>query len=235
MLFDADTFLQLRLPPGAGPYLSAGFFAACTVIATILFHLVASRIFIAARERGRTGPVVFGILSLVLGLLGTVFGMTVETGSLAVLVGLGSGFMLWLAFGEVGQEMGWVSLLARSAVPMFLLCTALWLGCFLLEDLPPAVLAALGYPVCIWGMNLTRVRIISKWGPFSLFATVHWLLTASIAGAGIVLGILLRSPVSGVIGGVVFAMSTWSVLEVLWEQGTARRPWRHGSRDQKIR
>jgi hypothetical protein len=52
------------------------------------------------------------------------------------------------------------------------------------------------------------------------------LATASIAGGGFVLGILLAEPVSGIIGGVVFAMSTWSVLEMIWERGTARRPWR---------
>jgi len=40
--------------------------------------------------------------------------------------------------------------------------------------------------------------------------------------------VILRSPVSGIIGGIAFAMSTWSVLEMLWERGTAKRPWRRG-------
>ena len=226
--------LPISLPPEAVPCLAAGFFAVSTVIATILFHLVAARVFTAAWRKGRTGPVVFGLLSLLLGLSCAVFGITVATPSLAVLTGLGAGFLIWLALGEVGQEMGWVSLMSRSAVPLFLLCTALWLACFLVDP-PKALLAAAGYPVWVWGVNLTRVRVFSKWGPFSLAATVLALVTASVAGAGLVLGILLGSPVTGILGGMLFADSTWSVLEMLWERGTAKRPWRQGSGDQKIR
>lgn len=223
---EIDSASFLVLPQSFGPYLTAGFFAVCTVAATILFHLIASRVFVSARQKGPSGPLAFGILSLVLGLAGIAFGLTVETRSLALLVGLASGFLLWLCFGEVGQEMGWVSMLSRSAVPMFLLSTAAWLGCILFDVLPQAVLAAIGYPVCVWGINLTRVRIISKWGPSSLAATVLALATAAAAGGSLVLGVILRSPVSGIIGGIAFAMSTWSVLEMLWERGTANRPWR---------
>ena len=80
--------LPISLPQVAVPYLTAGFFAACTVIATILFHLVAARVFTAARRKGRTGPVVYGMLSLLLGLSCAILGITVETPSLAVLTGL---------------------------------------------------------------------------------------------------------------------------------------------------
>lgn len=226
MYGDLNSAFMMNLPPGVAPYITAGFFAVCTVIATIVFHLAGARVFIAAKEKGGTGPKLFGILSLILGVAGTALGITLESRSASILVGLASGFFIWTALGEVGQEMGWVSLLARSAVPMFLACTALWLACFLVDWLPPTVLAAMGYPVLIWGINLTRVRVISKWGPASLPATILALVTASIAGGGIVLGILQAGPVSGIIGGVVFAMATWSVLEMIWERGTARRPWR---------
>ena len=226
MTAEIDSTALMALPQTYGSYLTAGFFAVCTVAATILFHLLASHIFLSAKQKGPAGPLAFGILSLVLGLAGIAFGLTIETRSLAMLVELASGFLLWLCFGEVGQEMGWVSMMSRSAVPMFLLFTAAWLGCILLDALPHAVLAAIGYPVCIWGINLTRVRIISKWGPSSLAATVLALATAAVAGGSLVLGVILRSPVSGIIGGIAFAMSTWSVLEMLWERGTAKRPWR---------
>ncbi|HOG55162.1 MAG TPA: hypothetical protein PKV37_07130, partial [Candidatus Fermentibacter daniensis] len=198
MTAEIDSTALMALPQTYGSYLTAGFFAVCTVAATILFHLLASHIFLSAKQKGPAGPLAFGILSLVLGLAGIAFGLTIETRSLAMLVGLASGFLLWLCFGEVGQEMGWVSMMSRSAVPMFLLFTAAWLGCILLDALPHAVLAAIGYPVCIWGINLTRVRIISKWGPSSLAATVLALATAAVAGGSLVLGVILRSPVSGI-------------------------------------
>jgi hypothetical protein len=88
-------------------------------------------------------------------------------------------------------------------------------------------MAGTGYPVCIWGLHLARVRVIAKWGPESMAATVLALANAAIAGGGIALGMSGGTPLTGIIGGVVCAMATWSTLEIFWERGTASRPWRH--------
>ncbi len=208
------------------PYLVAGFFSAATVLGLILLHLFGTRIFMHYKDKGRTGPIVFGIGALFLGLFGIVASILVNHLSASILIGLVSGFFIWTAIGEVGQEMGWVSVMDRSAVPLFLAAFAIWLSGFLVDLLPPAVMAALGYPACVWGMNLTRVRVLSKWGPASLHSTILGLTTAAVAGGGLVLGMVDATPVSGIVGGVIFAMATWSVLEILWERGTARKPWR---------
>lgn len=222
--------LDLGIPGAAlqsvSPYITAGFFLVCTVATVIVLHLLGARIFMSIKDRGGAGPWIFGWTCLALGAATAVAGVLSSSDWSAMLLGLLSGFLLWTALGEVGQEMGRVSVLDRSAVPSFLASAAIWLLMFLFRGIPHAVLTALGYPVCVWGLNLARVRVISKWGPSSLPATLLALVTAAVAGGGVAAGVLLANPVSGILGGVVFAMSTWSVLEIIWERGTALRPWR---------
>jgi len=208
------------------PWLVSGFFAACTIAALILLHILGSRVFVMLQERGRTGPVILGAVSLVLGLAGIVGGLTLHSRETALLAGLVSGFLVWTAFGEVAEQLGWVSPLSRSAVALFLPCFALWLAGFLVRGMPVAAMAGAGYPVCIWGLHLARVRVLAKWGASSLAATAVALANSAVGGGGLALGMSGGTPITGIVGGVVFAMSTWSTLEIIWERGTARKPWR---------
>lgn len=215
------------IPARATAVLVSGFFAAITVLALILMQIFGVRLFEITMEKGRTGPVIFFFAALLAGIAGILTGSFIEDDGPALLVGLLSGLLVWTALGEVAEQLGWVSTMARSAVALFLVSFALWLSGFLFRGIPVALKAGLGYPVCIWGLHLVRVRVLAKWGPSSLPATVLALVNAALAGGGLALGMSAATPLSGIIGGVVFAMATWSTLEILWERGTARRPWRH--------
>lgn len=208
------------------PWLVAGFFAACTVAALILLHILGSRVFLKLLEKGRGGPIAFGALSLALGLAGIAGGFFITSRETALFIGLASGFLIWTAFGEVAEQLGWVSPLSRSAVILFLPGFALWLAGFLVREIPVAAMAGTGYPVCIWGLHLSRTRILAKWGPSSPAATGLALANSAIGGGGLALGMSGGTPVTGIIGGVIFAMSTWSTFEIFWERGMAGKPWR---------
>ncbi|NLP04575.1 hypothetical protein GX411_01300 [Candidatus Fermentibacteria bacterium] len=214
------------IPAKATAVLVSGFFSAITVLALILMQIFGARIFEIIMEKSRTGPVIFFFAALLAGITGILTGAFVEDEGPALLIGLISGFLVWTALGEVAEQLGWVSTMARSAVALFLIAFALWLSGFLFRGIPVAVTAGLGYPVCIWGLHLVRVRVLAKWGPSSLPSTILALVNAALAGGGLALGMSYATPLSGIIGGVVFAMATWSTLEILWEHGTARRPWR---------
>jgi hypothetical protein len=210
------------------PWLVAGFFAACTVAALILLHILGSRLFFRLLEKGRGGPIALGAASLILGLAGVAGGIFITLRETALFVGLASGFLIWTAFGEVAEQLGWVSPLSRSAVILFLLSFAMWLSGFLVRGIPVAVMAGAGYPACIWGLHLARARILAKWGPSSLAAIALALANSAVGGGGLALGMSGGTPVSGMVGGVIFAMSTWSTFEIIWERGMARKPWRSG-------
>lgn len=214
------------IPARATAVLVSGFFAAITVLGLILMQILGARLFEITMEKGRTGPVIFFLAALLAGITGILAGAFIADGGHALLIGLASGFLVWTALGEVAEQLGWVSTMTRSAVGLFLVSFAVWLSGFLFREIPVAVTAGLGYPVCIWGLHLVRVRVLAKWGPSSLPATILALVNAALAGGGLALGMSAATPFTGIIGGVVFAMATWSTLEILWERGTAKRPWR---------
>ena len=127
-----------------------------------------------------------------------------------------------------GCRLNWISPLSRKAVFIFLPIVLIWTLCLLfLRDIPAAVFGATGYPLGVWGIQLARFRILSKWGPSSLAATILILLTAALAGGALALGIVHGTIFSGIIGGVVFAIATWSALEIIWERGMAQKPWKN--------
>ncbi|OPL18848.1 MAG: hypothetical protein AVO35_02630 [Candidatus Aegiribacteria sp. MLS_C] len=208
-------------------YAVTGFFSIASFLFFIFLQLLGSRLFVKIRESGHIGPRLFVVVLLVIGLTGAVFSCFVRNGEASLLLGFLSGFFIWTALFDIPMQMDWVSPLTRKAVLVFLPLAVLWTaGLFFLKRVPDAVFGATGYPVVVWGIELARGRVIARWGASSLAATILILLTAAVAGGALALGVVHGTIFSGIIGGVVFAVATWSALEVIWERGMTQRPWR---------
>jgi hypothetical protein len=146
---------------------------------------------------------------------------------LQLVLGLASGVFLWTALGDVTEKLGWVSTYSRTALLLFFPSLAVWFVLtFVIRGIPLGLVSALGYPMFVWGLHLTRIRVISHWGPTSLAGIIMALVYAMLAGAALALGVIGRTIITGIIGGVLFAISAWSTLEIIWERGMAEKPWR---------
>lgn len=209
-------------------YAVTGFFCFASSLLFIFLQLLGTRLFVKINESGQIGPRVFVLVLLALGVTGTVFSCFIHHGESSLVLGFTSGLFIWTALCDIPEQMKWISPLSRKAVLVFLPLVVLWiLGILFLRSIPAAVFGSTGYPLCVWGIHLARARVIAKWGPSSLAATILVLLTAAIAGGAMALGIVHGTIFSGIIGGVVFAIATWSALEIIWERGMAQRPWKH--------
>lgn len=209
-------------------YAVTGFFGIAAFLLFIFLQLLGTRLYVKITESGQIGPKLFLIALLALGVTGTVFSCFIHHSESSLVLGFASGLFIWTALCEIPEQRKWISPLSRNAVLVFLPLVLAWtLGILFLRSIPAAVFGATGYPLCVWGIHLARVRVISKWGPSSLAATILILFTASIAGGALALGIVHGTIFSGIIGGVIFAIATWSALEVIWERGMAERPWKH--------
>ncbi len=224
--------------PGMGPPIVAGFFAAAAFTFFLFLQFLGARMFARARERSENAPKVFFVTLLAAGIAGTIASCFLNNEEGALVLGMTSGVLLWTALGDVADQMGWVSTLSRSAVLTFLPAFAIWLAItFLISGIPMAIKGSGGYVVLVWGLHLTRVRVLSRWGPSSLAATILALITAALAGVALALGMVNGTPFSGIISGVVFAMAAWSTMEIIWERGMAQGPWKKsgGSTDPRAR
>ncbi|MBN1433723.1 hypothetical protein JW921_03120 [Candidatus Fermentibacterales bacterium] len=210
-------------------YLVTAFFELCTIAAVIFLHVLGNRLFVLAIESGRRTSIAFGATSLVLGLAGLLISTLLLEAEAALALGLVSGLAIWTALGEVAEHLGWVSPLSRSAILLYVPSLAAWCASLLLR-FPVGLVAAAGYPVSVWGLHLLRVRVLARYGPNSLAATIVALFNSAVAGGGLALGLVKGSMLSGIVGGIVFAMAIWSTLEIIWERGMAKRPWRTGYR-----
>ncbi len=209
-------------------YAVTGFFGIASFLLFIFLQLLGARLFVKIDESSQVGPRVFVLVLLVLGLAGAVFSCFIKNSEASLLLGFTSGLLIWTAICDIPEQMLWISPLSRKAVLIFLPLILLWTAAILLlREIPDAVFGATGYLLGVWGIQLARVRVISKWGPSSLAATILILLTAAIAGGALALGVVHGTIFSGIIGGVVFAIATWSAFEIIWERGMAKRPWKN--------
>ncbi|NOQ21716.1 MAG: hypothetical protein GQ565_03560 [Candidatus Aegiribacteria sp.] len=225
-LLTSDIFLTAEL--SLRDYAVTGFFGIASFLLFIFLQLLGTRLFVKIKESGQIGPRVFVLVLIVLGLAGAVFSCFIKNGEASLVLGFTAGLLIWTASCDIPEQMNWISTLNRRAVLIFLPLALLWAAAILfLREIPAAVFGATGYPLGVWGIQLARVRVISRWGPSSLAATILILLTAAIAGGALALGTVHGTIFSGIIGGVVFAIATWSALEIIWERGMAQRPWKN--------
>jgi hypothetical protein len=221
----ADLFLTADL--SLRDYGVTAFFAIASFLLFIFLQLLGDRLFVRIIETGQIGPKVFLLVLLLLGLAGAVFSCFISNSEASLVLGFASGLFIWTALSDIPEQMQWISPLSRKSVLLFLPLMVLWFaGILFFRSIPEAVFGITGYILGVWGIQLARVRVISKWGPSSLAATILVLLTAAIAGGALAVGIVHGTIFSGIIGGVVFAIATWSALEIIWERGMAMRPWK---------
>jgi hypothetical protein len=215
------------LAQSAAPYIVAAFFAVATVPVFIFLHVLGNRLFVRSQSSGSAGGLAFFLGMLAPGAAGTVLSCLIPNQELQLVLGLASGVFLWTALGDVTEKLGWISTYSRTALLLFFPVAAGWaVLAFAIRGIPIGLVSALGYPVFVWGLHLTRVRVISHWGPTSIAGIIMALLYAMVAGAALALGIIGQTIISGIIGGVFFAISAWSTLEIIWERGMAEKPWR---------
>lgn len=211
--------------PGATSALLFSFYALAVFL---LIQFLGARFFTSCKERFNSFVLISFIVlaSLAAGSLTVAFFLGEHTHRL--FLGVISGVFIWTALGEIAEQLEWYRSHARNAVWIYLLTTAAWLSMvFLLHGIPVPVLGFIGYPLLAWGTHLTRVRIIHKWGAASFASTLLLLIMAAISGGAIVAGALIGTRFSGMMAGLVFAVSTWSIMEIIWERGMASGPWKH--------
>jgi len=211
-------------------YAVAGFFSIASVILFIFLQLLGSRLFVRMRESGQVGPRVFALILLAVSLTGGVLSCFISNSEGSLVLGFASGVLLWTALGDIPEQMEWISPLSRRAVLFFLPSALIWTACILCLPMIPAALFGLtGFPLCVWGMHVTRERILARFGATSPAAVILMLVMAAMAGSSLALGIVHGTPFSGIISGVVFAIAIWSAVEVIWERGMATQPWKNRS------
>ncbi len=207
---------------------SALLFSFYTVAVFLLIQFLGARFFLRCKERFNSFVLISFIVlaSLAAGSLTVAFFLEELTHCL--FLGVIGGVFIWTALGEIAEHLGWYKSHARNAVWIYLLTTAAWLAMvFLIRGIPVPILGFIGYPLLAWGTHLTRVRFIHKWGAASLASTLLLLVMAAISGGAIVAGALLGTKFTGMMAGLVFAVSTWSIMEIIWERGMASGPWKH--------
>ncbi|MEA3267199.1 MAG: hypothetical protein U9P42_09705 [Candidatus Fermentibacteria bacterium] len=208
---------------------SALLFSFYALAVFLLIQFLGARFFTRCKERFNSFVLISFIVlaSLAAGSLTVAFFLGEHTHRL--FLGVISGVFIWTALGEIAEQLEWYRSHARNAVWIYLLTTAAWLAMvFLIPGIPVPILGFIGYPLLAWGTHLTRVRFIHKWGAASFASTLLLLFMAAISGGAIVAGALIGTRFAGMMAGLVFAVSTWSIMEIIWERGMANGPWKYG-------
>jgi len=221
--------LTVNAQPVQGPSAtSALLFSFYALAVFLLIQFLGARFFTRCKERFNSFPLVFFIIiaALAAGSLTVAFFLKELTHKL--FLGVVGGVFIWTSLGEIAEQLGWYKSHARNAVWIYLLTVAAWLiMVFLTPAIPVPILGFIGYPLLAWGTHLTRVRFIDKWGANSFASTLLLLGMAAISGGVIVAGALIGTKFAGMMAGLVFAVSTWSIMEIIWERGMANGPWKH--------
>lgn len=210
---------------------SALFFSFCAVAVFLLIQFFGARFFTRCKERFSSFVLISFIVLSSLAAVSLSIAFFLHELTHRLFLGVVAGVFIWTALGEIAEHLGWYKSHSRNAVWIYLLTTAAWLVMvFLTPGIPVPILGFIGYPLLAWGTHLTRVRFIHKWGATSFASTLLLLIMAAISGGAIVAGALIGSMFSGMMAGLVFAVSTWSIMEIIWERGMANGPWKNSGK-----
>ncbi len=217
--------IQSQTENSASSALLYSFFA---VAVFLLIQFFGARLFTSCKEKYNKFTLVFFIVLASLSLASIVTSFFVENLFQSLFIAVVGGVFAWTSLGEITEHLGWYKSHDRNAVWIYLLSVAVWLTiAFKTNYVPIQIIVFLAYPLLTWGTYLTRFRVIHKWGATSLASTLLMLLMACLAGGAIVAGALIGNKFSGVMAGLVFAITAWSVMEIIWERGMAKGPWKH--------
>jgi len=206
---------------------SSLFFSFFAIAVFLMIQFLGARFYTRCKERYNSFPLVFFIVLATLAALSLLLSFFLEEPNHRLFAGVVGGVFLWTSLGEITEHLGWYSAQSRRAVWIYLLCTAAWLIlAFIIPGIPIPILGFLGYPVLTWGTHLTRILFIRKWGANSFASTLLLLGMASVSGGSLVAGALIGTRFSGIMAGLVFAVTAWSIMEIIWEKGMAKGPWK---------
>jgi hypothetical protein len=224
--------LALTVNAGEPSPASALLFSFYTLAVFLLIQFLGARFFTSCKERFSSFSLISFIViaALAAGSLAIAFFLR-ETNH-KLFLGVVSGVFIWTSLGEIAEQLGWYKSHARNAVWIYLTTIAVWLVMvFLIPGIPVPILGFIGYPLVAWGTHLTRVRFIHKWGATSFASTLLLLAMSAISGGVIVAGALIGTRFSGMMAGLVFAVSSWSIMEIIWERGMANGPWKQSEKN----
>jgi len=210
---------------------SALLFSFYTLAVFLLIQFLGARFFTSCKERFSSFSLISFIVIAALAAGSLTIAFFLKETNHKLFLGVVGGVFIWTSLGEIAEQLGWYKSHARNAVWIYLSTIAAWLAMvFLIPGIPVPILGFIGYPLVAWGTHLTRVRFIHKWGATSFASTLLLLLMAAISGGVIVAGALIGTRFSGMMAGLVFAISSWSIMEIIWERGMANGPWKQSEK-----
>lgn len=207
--------------------MKALFWSGAAAAIFLVIQLAGARYYAYSQSRNPKTPITFLLILAALGVAGTVVFSFIPDLDLQLFLGMSCGALLWTALGEIPEQSGWYSHSSRRSLLFFLCFFTLWLLIgFVFTGVPLAITGCVAYIAWVWGLQQARVRVIGKWGPVSLATTLLMIFLGMLAGGAVVIGAFVGTPFSGTSAGLAFAVTVWSLLEVIWEQEMAQGPWR---------
>lgn len=212
--------------------LTALFWSGAAAASFLVIQFAGARYYSFSQSRNPRTPITFLVILGILGVAGTVVFSFMPDNDMQLFIGMMCGALLWTALGEIPEQAGWYSHSSRRALQIFMCFFAVWLLiAFIIPDVPMAITGCVAYIAWVWGLHQARTRVISRWGAVSLATTLLMIVLGMLAGGAVVLGAVVGTPFSGTSAGLAFAVTVWSLLEVIWEQEMAQGPWKQKNRD----
>lgn len=213
--------------------LLALFWSGAAAAIFLVIQFAGARYYGYSQSRNPNTPITFLVILGILGVAGTIIFSFIHDDDLQMFLGMTCGALVWTALGEIPEQSGWYSHSSRRSLQAFLCFFAVWLViAFIFTQVPMAITGCVAYIAWVWGLHQARTRVISRWGPMSLATTLLIIILGMLAGGAVVLGAVIGTAFSGTSAGLAFAVTVWSLLEVIWEQEMAQGPWK--PRNQKI-
>ncbi|GEM_PF-455829 len=207
--------------------LTALFWSGAAAASFLVIQFAGARYYGFSQSRNPRTPITFLVILGALGAAGAIVFSFLPNTDLQLFLGMTCGALLWTALGEIPEQAGWYSHSSRRALQVFMCFFATWLLiAFIIPGVPMAITGCVAYIAWVWGLHQARTRVICRWGTVSLATTLLMIVLGMLAGGAVVLGAVYGTPFSGTSAGLAFAVTVWSLLEVIWEQEMAQGPWK---------
>lgn len=212
-------------PVTFGSAMSSLTYSFLAIAVFLLIQFFGARFYTSCKERYKNFSLFFFVVLATVSILSLILAFFLKSDEHRLFAGVVGGVFIWTSLGEISEHMGWYSSASRGAVVIFLLGAAAWL-ILALTGVPLPVLGFLAYPLLTWGVLLTRTRVLARWGAVSFASTLLLLVMAAFSGGSLVAGVLIGTRFAALLAGLVCAVTSWSIMEIIWERGMANGPWK---------
>ncbi len=212
-------------PVTFGSAMSSLTYSFLAIAVFLLIQFFGARFYTSCKERYKHFSLFFFVVLATVSILSLILAFFLRSNEHRLFAGVVGGVFIWTSLGEISEHMGWYSSASRGAVLVFLLGTATWL-ILAVSGVPLPVLGFLAYPLLTWGVLLTRTRVLARWGATSFASTLLLLVMAAFSGGSLVAGVLIGTRFAALLAGLVCAVTSWSIMEIIWERGMANGPWK---------